>query len=201
VTHLDAPSHVFWNGTMYNGVPASSVSADRGAQKGSVDLAAASIVGRGVLLDVASALGLGSMPDAAGITPGDLLLAERHGGVEIGEGDIVFVRTGYGARRPGRTAHLPGLTAACLSLIHERQPAVIATDTGTDAYPSGYDDIAAPVHAVCLVAMGIWIVDNCDLEPLATTAASLARYSFLCAIEPLRLKNSTGCPVNPVVVF
>ena len=201
VTHLDAPSHVFWNGRMYNGIPASEVSTDRGARRCSVDAAAASIVGRGVLLDVAGALGVGSLADSTGITPDDLVLAERQSGAQIGEGDIVLIRTGYGSRRPGQTADLPGLTAACIPWINERQPAVIGTDTGTDVHPSGYVDVEAPVHAVCLVAMGIWIVDNCDLEPLAAAAAALDRYRFLCIIEPLRLKNATGCPVNPIAVL
>ena len=30
-----------------------------------------------------------------------------------------------------------------------------------------------PVHAVSLVAMGLWMLDNCDPEACASTAAEL----------------------------
>jgi hypothetical protein len=33
--------------------------------------------------------------------------------------------------------------------------------------------VLMPVHAVGLVAMGLWLLDNCDLEACAATAAEL----------------------------
>jgi hypothetical protein len=35
-----------------------------------------------------------------------------------------------------------------------------------------------PVHAVSLVAMGLWMLDNCDLEGCAATAAELGQWDF-----------------------
>jgi hypothetical protein len=35
-----------------------------------------------------------------------------------------------------------------------------------------------PVHAGGLVAMGLWLLDNCDLESCATTAAELGQWDF-----------------------
>jgi hypothetical protein len=54
---------------------------------------------------------------------------------------------------------------------------------------------------VCLVAMGLWLIDNANLEDLAQTAARLGRWEFLLTVAPLRLKNVTGSPVNPIAVF
>ena len=54
---------------------------------------------------------------------------------------------------------------------------------------------------VCLVAMGLWLIDNANLEGLARTAARLDRWEFLVTIAPLRLKGVTGSPVNPIAVF
>src|SRR5258706_7127973 len=51
VTHLDAHSHQFFNGQMYNGRPAELVSTGTGAASGSVLPLARGLVGRGVLLD------------------------------------------------------------------------------------------------------------------------------------------------------
>ncbi len=44
MTHLDAPSHQFWNGSMYNGHPAENLTAESGARVGSVELAGSGII-------------------------------------------------------------------------------------------------------------------------------------------------------------
>jgi Putative cyclase len=59
----------------------------------------------------------------------------------------------------------------------------------------------APFHSVAMVAMGMWVVDNYDLEDLAQTCERLGRYEFMATIAAIRLKNSTGSPVNPLAVF
>src|SRR5262249_32852616 len=58
ITHMDAHSHMFWEGYMYNGKPAHLVTA-RGATKGSIEVPAEQgVVGRGVLLDIARLKGV-----------------------------------------------------------------------------------------------------------------------------------------------
>jgi hypothetical protein len=49
--------------------------------------------------------------------------------------------------------------------------------------------------------MGMWVIDNCDLESVAEICADLGRISFLFSAGPLRLKNSTGSPFNPLAIF
>ena len=49
--------------------------------------------------------------------------------------------------------------------------------------------------------MGLWILDNANLEELAQECQKRNRWEFLISINPLRLYNATGSPVNPVVVF
>jgi hypothetical protein len=58
-----------------------------------------------------------------------------------------------------------------------------------------------PVHIVGMVAMGLCLIDNCDLEELAATCAQLSRYEFLLTIAPLRLMGGTGSPANPLATF
>jgi len=77
----------------------------------------------------------------------------------------------------------------------------IGCDTANDVSPSGYSKIALPVHVIGLVAMGLWLVDNCDLEELATTAERLSRWEFLLSVNPLRLTGLTGSAVNPIATF
>src|SRR5437763_13229819 len=94
-----------------------------------------------------------------------------------------------------------GWHAACLPRLRERGAAVMGSDTANDVSPSGYSRIALPVHVIGLVAMGLWLVDNCDLEELATTCESLSRWEFLLSVSPLRLTGLTGSAVNPIATF
>lgn len=204
VTHLDAPSHTIFNGTMYNGVPGDLVRTEGGALAGAVDIVSSGIVGRGILLDVAAAQGRDSLEDGEGIYPEDLLACEEHQGVTVGRGDVLFVRTGYRKRKPhgpARKGSRPGLHAACLPWFHERQISVLATDVVADVAPHGYPSLGHPIHLVGMWAMGLWLVDNCALEELSTVCAGLGQWHFLAILSPLVLSRGTGSPINPLAIF
>ena len=49
--------------------------------------------------------------------------------------------------------------------------------------------------------MGLWLVDNCDLEACAATAARLRQWDFQLAVCPIRFAGTSGSPVNPVATF
>ncbi len=51
--------------------------------------------------------------------------------------------------------------------------------------------------------MGLWLIDNMNLEDVARAAGERKRkrWEFLLTVAPLRLKNVTGSPVNPIAVF
>src|SRR5262249_35432413 len=139
ITHLDAPSHIHFRGRMYNGLASELVNADRGAERCGIELSKHGIVGRGVLLDVPRALGREWLDDGEEIYPDDLEEAERRAGVSAGRGDILLVRTGYRARNPGGAAGgRPGLQAACLPWLREREIAVLCSDVTQDVRPHGY---------------------------------------------------------------
>jgi kynurenine formamidase len=208
-THLDAPSHKFWRKQMYNGVPAEMVTSWSGARRNAVTAAAGGIVSRGVLLDVAAVRGVDWLesPDGAGVA--DLEAAEARQGIQVGAGDIVLLRTGGGRkRREAERADIrrdgiaeSGWKAECMPWLHERSVGMIGADTAQDVFPNPYAAIKAPVHIVGLVAMGLWLIDNCDLEELASTCEHLDRWAFLCSVAPLRIRGGTGSPVNPIALF
>jgi hypothetical protein len=54
---------------------------------------------------------------------------------------------------------------------------------------------------VAIVAMGLWLLDNADLGPLARACAGRDRWEFLFTIAPLSLERATGSPVNPLAIF
>jgi kynurenine formamidase len=207
ITHLDSLAHYFWDGRMYNGRPASLVTKADGATRNAVTAAGAGIITRGVLLDVASLRGVEWLEPGEGVFPEELERAEARAGVRAGPGDAVLLRTGYGAKKrrrgPDRVQETgrAGWHAACLPWLRERDVALIGADTAQDVHPCGYPSFRSPVHAIGIVAMGLWLLDNCDLEPLAELCRRLGRFEFMLQVTPLRLAGATGSPVNPIAVF
>jgi kynurenine formamidase len=209
ITHLDALCHIFWDGHMYNGRATALVSEATGAQELAITDAGGGMLTRGVLLDVARARGVPWLEPGEGAYPEDLEVAEESQGVRVEPGDGVLLRTGYGRWRheTGKVSPMeegitqPGWQAACLPWLRERGASFIGCDTANDVSPSGYRTIALPVHVIGLVAMGLWLMDNCDLEELATTCERLSRWQFMLSVNPLRLAGLTGSAVNPIATF
>jgi kynurenine formamidase len=209
-THIDALCHVFWQGKMYNGFDAAEVGS-QGARKCAIDIASHGISSRGVLLDIPKIKKVEWLEPGDHILPGDLDAAEKDHRVTVEEGDVLLIRTGRARRRrakkgweppqSGGFISLPGLDAACLPWLHERKVAVLGCDGVSDVFPSGYDDIVLPIHIGTLVVMGIHLIDNADLEALASTCERFQRYEFQFAMGPLVLKRGTGSPVNPFAIF
>lgn len=207
ITHIDSLAHFFWQGNMYNGRPPHLVSTGLGATVESVELAKNGIITRGVLVDAPMIRGVDWVERGEGVMPEDILAAERRCGFTIEEGDVLLVRTGNlhrrnveGAVNP-REAGSPACQAACLPLFHERGIAVLGSDTGNDVMPSQYASMSNPIHQVGIVAMGLWILDNPNLEDLAAACRERNRWEFMLTINPLRLFNATGSPVNPIAIF
>ena len=213
-THLDAPSHVFRDGKMYNGASAGLVTTQQGATRGAVDLVHDGIVSRGVLFDFPRLMGKSYLERGEAIHRADLEAAEREMGVTVSAGDIVLLRTGKWAR-PGGSAWddgitvtpegvslgaKPGLHADTLPWIRERDLSALICDDISDLSPSGYD-IVTPVHEFCLVALGVWLVDTADFERLAERCEEEKRWECLMMLSPLRLHNATGSPINPIAVL
>jgi kynurenine formamidase len=208
VSHIDALSHIFWDQKMYNGYPAELVTSQLGATRLAITDIKDGISTRGVLLDVARAKGVDWLDPGTPVTPADLELAEQAQGVRVQSGDAVFLRTGYGKYRqehgPGKTTRgQPGWHASALPWIHQREVAVIGCDTGQDVTPSGYYEagLSLPVHSIGISAMGLWLIDNLDLEAVAEASIELSRWSFFLSLQPLRIEGGTGSPLNPVALF
>jgi kynurenine formamidase len=206
MTHLDALSHVFWEGQMYGGLPASDVTDRDGATNHDVLSVPAGFQSRGVLLDIPRLRGIDALDPAEPIFPEDLEAAEAAQGVTVSEGDVLLVRTGDGHRRraggwnPADQGQ-PGLQAACVPWLHSRGVAALGSDVPQEVRPSGYPGLYMPLHSIGIVAMGLWLIDNCQLEDLGATCAEQGVWEFSFSVAPLRLTGATGSPVNPIAVF
>lgn len=208
-THIDGLAHVFFDGKMYNGRDAALVKASEGATVQTSEVMRDGIMTRGVLLDVARLRGVTTMDPADHVFPEDLEAAEQAQGVRVEEGDVLLLRTGYGAQVEAAAAsgeeppgEHSGYNAACLPWFHERGIALLGSDVIQDATPAGdFPKTMLPVHQVSLVAMGLRLIDNAHLERLSTTCADRNRWEFCFTLNPLRFAQGTGSPANPIATF
>ncbi len=207
-THIDGLGHVFFNGQMYNGRSSALVKTSEGATVQSSEVMQDGITTRGILYDIPRLRGREHLEPQDHVFPEDLVAFEEAHGVRAEPGDVVFLRTGFqgqvDALQPGEpepTEH-SGWNVGCTRWFRERDVAVIGADIANDAAPSGdYTETSLPVHQVALVAMGLRLIDNAHLERLARMCAEKNRWEFCLSVNPLRLENGTGSPVNPIATF
>src|SRR6185312_644747 len=202
-SHLDALCHVFQSGRMYNGHPATDVKST-GARRNTVMTLKDGVAGRGVLLDVPRALGVSYVEHERLIGIADLERAEAAQGVTVGKGDIVLIRLGRDARRLVHDdANVPGLDPEVAGWLHEREASILGGDGVHDPIPPARisADWPMPIHMIGLVAMGLHLLDNLNLEDVASACAELNRWTFLLVLAPLRIEGGTGSPLNPVALF
>lgn len=204
-SHLDALCHFSWQERIYNDRPVGAVTSI-GAMANDITIGAQGIVGRGVLIDVAQQRGLTWLEPGTPITAADIEAFERHAGVRIEEGDILLIRTGRWRRRAEQGAWnsrevLAGLHHDAAPLIKERGAALLGCDGISDVIPHAFDGVGLPIHILTLVAIGIQLLDNLDLEALSAACAERRRWEFLLAVAPLRLERGTASATNPIAVF
>jgi kynurenine formamidase len=204
-SHVDALCHVIFDGKLYNGVAAETVTAN-GAAELSIGVAADGIVGRGVLLDVPRSRGVPWLEPGDHVTVADVLAAEQDQQVRIGQGDIVLVRVGHRRRRDEQgpwdaAAARAGLHPAVLPLLAERRVAALGSDGNNDTAPSAVAGVDFPVHVLAVNALGLHLLDYLQFTELSQVCAEIGRWSFLSMIAPLRLPTGTGSPVNPIAIL
>ena len=206
ITHVDALCHIFSGGKMYNGFPAKLVNSESGAEVESVELLAQGVVTRGVLLDIPRLRGERYLDGPDPILPDELEEAEKAQGVIVESGDVLLIRTGHLARcyageLSASDDPRPGPHASCIPWWRERDIAMLAGDQSNEVFPSGYEGIRSPNHSIALPHLGLWLIDNANLEDLAEACAQRRRWECMMVIAPLRFKNATGSPANPLAIF
>jgi kynurenine formamidase len=204
-SHIDAFSHVVFEGLLYGGHPETSLTA-AGAESGAIDILEDGLVGRGVLLDIPRLLGIRWLEPGEHVFPADLEAAEREQGVTVGPGDILLVRTGHARRQaelpPWDTANAKsGMHPTIASFLAERSVAALGSDGNNDTAPSTTEGIDFPIHVLALNAMGVHLFDYLQFEDLVPQCEAERRWEFLFVAGPLRIVGGTGSPLNPIAIF
>lgn len=204
-THMDSLCHMFYNGKMFNGFPQTEVT-DAGAQKLAITNVKNGIFTRGILMDMARLKGVDYLEPGTPIYPEDLDAWEKKANVKVRSGDVVFIRTGRWALRDSKgpwaaSQKSAGLHASCAKWLKQRDVAMLGSDAASDVMPSGIEGVVQPIHQLVLIAMGMNIFDNCDLEAVAKEAAKQNRWEFLITASPIPVPGGTGSPLNPIATF
>jgi kynurenine formamidase len=202
-THIDALAHVSHNGRLHGGADATEAGVGGRFMEHGVHTIAP-MVRRGVLLDVPGALGLDACEPGYEIPVADLEAAEKRAGLNVREGDVVLVRSGWGRRFDegaeayvGKATGVPGVGEAGAQWLADRRPHAVGADTiAFERLAPGGGHSLLPAHRVLLVDGGIYIIEALALEELA--AAGVAEFTFV--LVPMNLIGATGSPVRPLAV-
>lgn len=209
-THVDAPGHVWYDGELYNGFDADTT-------KGGLDRAAIdgvgqhSVLGRGVLLDVARHRGVKALSADERITIDELRACAEAQGVDLEPHDVPLIRTGWleeyydddGADIYDGPFREPGLTYsdAVVEWFHELEIPAFGTDTiANEQTISGETGTQIPLHPALLRDQGVLFVEMLKLDDLADACEADDRYAFLFIAAPLKIVRATASPVNPLAV-
>lgn len=205
-TQWDGLAHVGYGGMFYNGVPAGAVNNFVGASRNSFHKAVDRLISRGVLLDIARLKGVDRLADSYEITEADLLAAEERQGVRVESGDVVLLRTGsYRWFLEGDREHFlgnaPGPCLDTCQWLYDREVAALAIDNHSgEVWPSPVPGATIPFHQVVIRDMGLTLGEMFNLEELAADCEADGVWEFLFCAPGLKVTNSAGSPVTPIVL-
>lgn len=211
--HFGHSEKGFFGGRSSDDVEAATLGIEAWAVKG--------IAGRGVLLDAGRHAGVPC--DTAEVITADMLEATASAeGLELREGDIVCVRTGWlghykGLDQPGRDVmaagsrdftfenfQTPGLGPGpeIAEFLWDHGAAAIAVDNpGVEPFGPGGGGMATDsVHTRVLALLGIPLGEFFDLDALADDCAADGVYEFLFTSAPLGIPGGLGSPPNALAI-
>lgn len=202
-THIDALCHVSEHGALYGKLDAAETQQGTGLFKEHGAETIAPIFRRGVLLDVARALGVDALEPAYEITVADLEAAEARSGTRVAEGDVVLVRTGWAAYWSHSPKYLgldsagaPGPGVEGGRWLAARKPFSVGSDTSAFEVMN-HHDITLEVHMILIAQNGIHIIENLALDELGE--ARQGAFAFIA--QPLRISGATGSPIRPIALL
>ncbi len=202
-SHLDGLCHVFYKDKIYNGADFRDVVTEDGCLKMDTTQMKDGLVTRAVLVDIPLLKGVPYLEPGTKVFPEDLEAWEEYAGVTLTSGDALLLRTGRWARRAatGATGVMSGWDASAIPLLAQRDISLLGADAVHEAPDSVPGLGVNPIHRFAIVARGINLLDNLDLDAVAETAARLKRWEFMLVVAPLRVPGGTGSPVNPIAIF
>jgi len=198
-THIDGLGHISKSGKLFQDLEVAALqSYSTGISEVGIDVTPP-IIRRGVLLDVPALSGREVLEASEPVTAEDLERAAENQNIEISEGDVVLVRTGWIRYFSDNVKYVafdigePGPDDSAGRWLAEKKVSYVGADTlAFEQTPAP----SLPVHVILLVENGIQIMEVLNLEELAKARV----YEFLFIALPLKIRNATGSPIRPIAI-
>jgi kynurenine formamidase len=199
-THIDALCHQASDLTFFGGVKVDEVERADGYRALGAETMRP-LLGRGVLLDVAGWKGVDLLPQNYAITSDDLEACARARGVEVRQGDVLLVRTGFAKCWDDEATYLnaAGVSKSGNIWAADRRVAAVGADNmAWDSMQERDPDTNMMLfgHVHLLVTHGIHIIENLNLEELAAAG----HHEFCFVGVPLKFRGATGSPIRPLAL-
>jgi len=199
-THIDALCHQACDLTMFGGVPVEGTETPAGFSRLGIETVPP-LLGRGVLLDMAGWKGQSPLPPLYSISADELQQCATSQKVEVRAGDVLLVRTGFGAIWHKEEEYLQAAGVGKSGTLWAAERGVVAVGADNMAWDvTGERDPETGAtlfaHVYLLPKKGIYIMENLNLEELARNRC----YAFAFVGIPLKFKGATGSPLRPLAL-
>lgn len=199
-THIDALCHQACGFRMFGDVPVETTETQAGFKQLGIETVPP-LLGRGVLLDVAGWKGVPCLPPRYSISGDELAACAAAQQVALQTGDVLLVRTGFGALWQDEAAYLQAAGVAKSGTLWAANHGVRAV--GADNMSWDVPDERDPetgatlfAHVYLLPKKGTYIMENLLLEDLAAAR----RHVFAFLGIPLKFTGATGSPLRPLAL-
>jgi kynurenine formamidase len=199
-THIDALCHQACGLRMYGDVAVEGVETPAGFTRLGIETVPP-LLRRGVLLDVAGWRKQERLPVKYAISADELQACAAAENVEVKQGDVLLVRTGYATLWNDETRYLEAAGVAKSGTIWAAERCVVAVGADNMAWDvSGERDPESGTtlfaHYYLLPQKGIYIIENLNLEELSRDR----QYVFAFIGLPMKLNGATGSPLRPIAL-
>jgi kynurenine formamidase len=198
-THIDSFTHFGYHGEIFNGFKAKEHLGSRHWHRAGADKQPP-VIARGVMIDVAAAVGVEMLPDGHAIGERELMDALKRQKTELRPGDVVLIHTGRMTIWPDQERFVPnepGINREGAEFLARAGAMYIGADTaGVEQTPSADPDNWIPVHTFLLAEAGIPLLEMAYLEDLARE--SIYEFAFIGAC--LKIRGGTGSPMRPIAL-
>jgi kynurenine formamidase len=199
-THIDALCHQAHGLKLYGDIPVDTAETPSGFTQLGIETVPP-LLRRGVLLDVAGWKGQARLPHKYSISGDDLKVCAAAEGVEVRAGDVLLVRTGFGALWNDEGEYLQAAGVAKSGTLWAAEQGVVAVGADNMSWdvPGERDPETGATlfgHVYLLPQKGVYILENLNLEELARDR----RYTFAFVGIPLKFTGATGSPLRPLAL-
>lgn len=201
-SQLDGLGHLGEGGKYYNCLDEKEISAITGLTKLGTH-AVPPLVGRAVILDMASHFGVEVMEAGQHFGSEDIKAAAEAQGVTMGEGDIILFHTGWteGKFTSDPTAWVsgePGLNNEGAEYIASLNPMAVGADTwGLEPIPAPDGDKVFYGHVTLLMHNGIYILETMNTGPVLRDGVN----EFMFVLGQARIRGTVQAMINPVALY